>query len=111
VLTSLYRNAFTKNELDKTQVLLSKKESREQKITFYSLASPFYKYLLASLMLNFASFDSYFWMNSLTQSGFTLLYSLKIQPIALLMKNSLVPKLLQMIFSKSSVFVFSLNFL
>ena len=68
---------------------------------YRSLVRPFDRiyqiYLLASLI------DSLF-MRSLkraikfrTQSGFVLLYSRRLQPIALLMKNSFVPKLFSMI--------------
>lgn len=64
-------------------------------------------YLLASFMLREAILSLCLFMNDRTQSGFVLLYSRKLHPIALLMKNSVCPKLLTIIRPSNSASVFA----
>lgn len=63
-------------------------------------------YLFAYRIIIVAILSLYFSINSITHSLFVLEYSFKDHPMALFIKNSFVAKLLTVIFSKSSLFVF-----
>ena len=70
---------------------------------------PAQTYLLPSLMLRLERSFLCAEMNARTQSGFVLLKSRKLQPIALLMKNSFWFRLFLMISSNNTVSVLDLK--
>lgn len=69
-----------------------------------------YKYFDASFILSEDKPFRFLEIKLLTHSALILLYSLRLQPIALFMKNSLLFRLQTMILSSNSVSVLSLNF-